>query len=304
MTKQVWRRLGHVFVGAGEAEWMAGYASYPTPLVIDDQIVRIFFSPRDRRNRSSITALDLRLAGEDFSIATPPEACLLSPGEIGCFDDSGVSVASVVAEGGRLFVYYLGWSLGVTVPFRNFIGLAVGIPGAARLERLSPAPVLDRSPVDPYALSYPWVVKGKDGWRMWYGSYLSAGSDAHGGSPTIKVARSADGIAWQRDGKIAIPLSGGEETATARPCVIVDRDRERMWYACKNGSHYGIGYAESFGRGWNRRDDELHFVGTIGEWESESIEYPAVFDHGGHRYMLYNGNGYGRTGFGLAILEG
>jgi len=33
------------------------------------------------------------------------------------------------------------------------------------------------------------------------------------------------------------------------------------------------------------------------------ICYPYVFDHAGSRYMLYNGNGYGRTGFGIAILE-
>jgi hypothetical protein len=33
------------------------------------------------------------------------------------------------------------------------------------------------------------------------------------------------------------------------------------------------------------------------------IEYPFVFDHGGARYMLYNGNGYGRSGVGLAVLE-
>jgi hypothetical protein len=26
------------------------------------------------------------------------------------------------------------------------------------------------------------------------------------------------------------------------------------------------------------------------------------FDHKGERYMLYNGNGYGQTGFGLAVL--
>jgi hypothetical protein len=30
--------------------------------------------------------------------------------------------------------------------------------------------------------------------------------------------------------------------------------------------------------------------------------YPFVFDEGGRRYMLYNGDGYGRTGIGLAVL--
>ena len=38
-------------------------------------------------------------------------------------------------------------------------------------------------------------------------------------------------------------------------------------------------------------------------WDSEMICYPYVFDHGRNRYMLYNGNGYGKTGFGLAVLE-
>jgi len=33
------------------------------------------------------------------------------------------------------------------------------------------------------------------------------------------------------------------------------------------------------------------------------VEYPFVFDHKGGRYMLYNGNGYGRTGFGIAVLD-
>ena len=30
------------------------------------------------------------------------------------------------------------------------------------------------------------------------------------------------------------------------------------------------------------------------------VEYPAVFDHGSRRYMLYNGNGYGASGIGYA----
>ena len=37
-------------------------------------------------------------------------------------------------------------------------------------------------------------------------------------------------------------------------------------------------------------------------WDSEMICYPYVFDHKGKRYMLYNGNDYGKKGFGLAIL--
>ena len=38
-------------------------------------------------------------------------------------------------------------------------------------------------------------------------------------------------------------------------------------------------------------------------WDSETVEYPCVFNHNNDRYMLYNGNGYGITGFGIAVLE-
>jgi hypothetical protein len=33
------------------------------------------------------------------------------------------------------------------------------------------------------------------------------------------------------------------------------------------------------------------------------VEYPWIFDWQGRRYMLYNGNDYGRTGLGLAVWE-
>lgn len=38
-------------------------------------------------------------------------------------------------------------------------------------------------------------------------------------------------------------------------------------------------------------------------WDSEMIEYPFAFHHSGALYMLYNGNGYGKTGFGLAVRD-
>ena len=38
-------------------------------------------------------------------------------------------------------------------------------------------------------------------------------------------------------------------------------------------------------------------------WDSGMVEYPFVLDHGGQYFMFYNGNGYGKTGFGLAVLD-
>lgn len=78
-----------------------------------------------------------------------------------------------------------------------------------------------------------------------------------------------------------------------------------MWY-CHRGRDYGyrIGYAESAdGREWMRRDEDAGIDVSPEGWDSEMIAYPFVFDHDGSRYMLYSGNGFGRDGMGLAVLE-
>ena len=38
-------------------------------------------------------------------------------------------------------------------------------------------------------------------------------------------------------------------------------------------------------------------------WDSQMQAYPAVVTAGGRTYLFYNGNDYGREGFGYAELE-
>lgn len=301
---QSWRRLGHVFVPDGAIPWMASHATYPTPLVLPGGEVRVFFSPRDATKRSSISSLDLAIRGGSWAIVRRPQAPLLEPGSRGAFDDSGVTVGAVVPYGEQIFVYYVGWCLGTTVPFRNFIGLAFGETFDAPLYRASVAPVIDRSPDNPFSLSYPWVLRTDGKWRMWFGSTLAWGPQGGEMYHTIKSASSEDGVRWRALPDVAVPLqTATPEYALSRPCVIHEGGRWKMWYSRKSPD-YRLGYAESDdGEMWARADDAVELVGPVGAWESESTEYTAVFDHAGERYMLYNGNGFGRTGFGLAILD-
>lgn len=303
MITQKWHRLGHVFCADGHTPWMSTHASYPTPLEQDDETVRVFFSPRDQDNRSTIASLNLALDGGKFEICRLSPEPLLSPGVRGAFDDSGVTVSSVAEADGRLYIYYLGWSLSITVPFRNFIGLAVMERDGKSLRRFSSVPIVDRSEIDPFSLGYPWVLRSASGWQMWYGSHVEWGAKGLEMVHIVKDAISLDGLNWQPTGRIAIDVEGPPEFAISRPCVVRDPGLFRMWYSRRN-PNYKLGYAESTdGLVWRRRDDIVELVGPPGTWETETVEYASVFDHGGSRYMLYNGNGYGRTGFGLAILE-
>ena len=47
------------------------------------------------------------------------------PGPLGAFDDSGAMGSCLVEHEGRKYLYYIGWSRGVTVPFYTFIGCAI-----------------------------------------------------------------------------------------------------------------------------------------------------------------------------------
>ena len=79
-----------------------------------------------------------------------------------------------------------------------------------------------------------------------------------------------------------------------------------MWFSYRGGSgdKYRIGYAYSqSGKIWDLHLDEVGIDVSPNGWDSEMIEYPFVFDHKGQRYMLYNGNDNGRTGFGFAVLD-
>ncbi len=295
-----WNKQGLVFAPHNDSSWMVSHASNPVAEKLSENAARIYFSTRDAFNRSSIATLDLELTDptRPKNIASAPT---LSPGPRGAFDDSGLSMGCIVQKGDLRFLYYLGWNLGQTVPFRNSIGLAISQNGAP-FEKFSPAPILDRSSVDPYCLSYPWVLEDSGTWHMWYGSHLEWGR-LHGEMRhVIKHASSPDGVHWTPSNHTAIDLQSGD-WGVSRPCVLKEEGRFKMWFS-RRQKEYRLGYAESEdGKNWVRLDDRAGIQTSASGWDSESVSYPFVFSQNQHRYLLYCGNGYGRTGFGLATWE-
>jgi hypothetical protein len=230
---------------------------------------------------------------------------VLSPGPLGAFDESGVTVSCVVEHGGALYLYYTGWTLGVTVPFYFYAGLAISYDGGATFTRVSPSPVLERDEHDPFLTASPFVLVDEGRWRMWYISCV--GWDAAPDGPRhrylVKYAESDDGVRWRREGRIVIPLEGPCEYAISRPWVIRDADGYRMWFSSR-GDAYRLGYAESEdGLQWRRDGTGAALDPAAEGWDSEMIAYPCVFDRGDERWLLYNGNGYGRSGIGLATAK-
>ena len=75
-------------------------------------------------------------------------------------------------------------------------------------------------------------------------------------------------------------------------------------YRLTASSGYKIGLATSVdGKVWDKKYDETGIDLSAEGWDSQMMAYPHVLKHDGVFYMLYNGNGFGRDGFGYAVEE-
>lgn len=296
-----WRKLGCIFEPNGNTHWMKTHAANPVARNVEGDLFQVFFSGRNEQNQASIGyfLININSPRDILEISSNP---VVSPGPLGCFDDSGTSMGCIVPHEGRFYLYYLGWNLGVTVPWRNSIGLAISDDGFT-FEKHSLAPIFDRNAIDPYSISYPYVIIENAVWKMWYGSNLQWGKNQEDMMHIIKYAESSNGLNWTPSGTISINIEDKSEYAFSKPSIIKMENNYRMWYSFR-GDAYRIGYAESTdGIQFHRKDNQAGIDVSPEGWDSETIEYPNVVQHNGNLYMFYNGNQYGRTGVGLAVLE-
>lgn len=296
-----WQKQGLLIEPPVHVPWVASHAAVPHAESFADGRALIYFTARDGSRRSHIALAELAPGSWEPRVAPEP---LLTPGLPGAFDDSGVMTSCLVRHDGIEYLYYQGWHLGVTVPFSVFVGCATRREGEGVFSRVSAAPVLDRNEHDPFMCSSPWVLVENGRWRMWYVSNLGWQSDERGSHYRVHIryAESPDGLDWKRDGRVCLDFQKPDEYAIARPCVVKDGAIYRMWYSYR-GDSYRIGYAESDdGLEWIRRDDLAGIDVSNAGWDSEMVEYACILDRDGERTMLYNGNGYGETGIGRALL--
>ena len=98
----------------------------------------------------------------------------------------------------------------------------------------------------------------------------------------------------------------------ALPSVIEYNKKYHMVFCYRHASgfrkdkykSYKLGYAYSENlTDWTRDDDNLGIGLSDNDWDSDMMCYPHIFKVDDKVYLLYNGNEFGRLGFGLAILD-
>ena len=305
-----WTKKGVIFAPDRNYDWMVSHASVPVVDEVREGVLRVYFGTRDESGRSHTSYIEVEAACPDHILYVHDKP-LLSLGRLGTFDDSGIMPSWIVNHGNKKYLYYIGWNLQVTVPYRLAIGLAVSDDGGKSFHKFSEGPICDRSLVEPFFNTAPCVLLEGNTWRMWYVSCTGweSGSECPEPRYHVKYAESSDGISWRKTGRVCVDYDQSTG-AIGRPCVYMEDGVYRMLYSCRGirdyrtdpAQSYRLGYAESSdGLKWTRRDEAVGIERSNSGWDSEMIEYCHLYQRESLRYLFYNGNGFGKTGIGYAV---
>jgi hypothetical protein len=240
---------------------------------------------------------------------------VFGPGKIGCFDEHGIFPMNVLKVGDKIFAYTNGWTRRVSVSVDTGIGFAISLNQGESFERIGDGPIMASTSFEPVLVGDPFVKLYNGVFHMWY--IFGLGWKKYADDPPDRIykiahAKSSDGINWDKEEGIRIIADKlNEDECQALPTVIFHENKYHMYF-CYRGSFdfrknkkngYRIGYAYSNDLiSWTRCDEESGIDVSENEWDSDMQCYPHIFKLNNKIYLLYNGNEFGKEGFGIAEL--
>jgi len=300
-----WIKKGFIFGPDGAMPWAKDTALTPTPILLNEETIRVYAGFRDEWGVSRIGYVDVDSNSPNIvkKISAQPA---LDIGSNGMFDDNGVILGDVLRIDDSIRMYYVGFQLVSKVKFLAFSGLAISGDGGDTFKRYSSAPILDRSNDSLFIRAIHSVVEINGLFHIWYAS--GNGWELINGVPypqyRIRHAVSKDGISIEGEGNVCVDIED-LEYRIGRPRVFHLNDQFFMHYTRgTTDGQYLAGLAESFdGVHWKRIDSDLGIGLSEAGWDAKHLCYPAVITSKGKTYMFYNGNDMGKAGFGYAELE-
>ena len=314
-----WKKLGKLFTpqDVSGRDWLREFSQAPATLIFDD-FIRIYFSCRPAADENhqyvSYSAYIDVDKSNLFNVRNIAEQPILPLGGLGTFDEFGTYPVSVIRNKDELRVYYAGWTRCESVPFNVAIGMGISHDNGKTFAKIGAGPVLSYTIDEPFVLSGPKIRIFDHIWYLWYiaGRKWKVVNGRTEPVYKIRMAKSVDGITWEKINKDLIPSRIEEDEAQASPDVFYKNGKYHMFfcyrYSCDfrgKANGYRIGYASSVNLvDWLRDDSKAGIDVAESGWDSEMICYPHVFELNDEIYMAYLGNEVGRYGFGLALLEG
>lgn len=321
MNTMKWKKRGRLFDPTQHKlpDACVQFAQSPQALVFDE-FIRIYFSTRsvERPGGKYLSHIAFVEVRKDLSeVIRVSDRTVIPLGALGCFDEHGIFPMSVMRHGDAVFGYTCGWNRRVSVSVDTAIGLAISRDDGLTFQRIGTGPVLAASQNEPYLVGDGFVKVVGDVFHMWYIFGTGWKRFTTGSQPdrTYKIAHavSRNGINWTKEEARQIVADRlGPDESQALPTVIEIDGRFHMFFCYRQSANfrsdaargYRIGHAWSDDLvSWTRDDENPRLDITPNEWDSDMQCYPHVFECDGRVCLLYNGNEFGRYGFGLAVLE-
>lgn len=314
-----WKKLGKIFDPTGHAlpHNCVAFAQAPQALVITDR-VRVYFSTREQDSTGKYLS---HIAFVDFNksmerILGTSTSTVIPLGELGCFDEHGIFPINVLQDGNKVLAYTTGWNRKVSVSADASIGLAISHNQGLSFEKHGSGPVLTASLHEPFLVADAFVARYLGLYHMWY-IYGTKWERFDALAPPDRVykiahATSDDGVNWQKEGRQIVADRLNADECQALPTVFQNKGSYHMYFCYRqaqgfrkdSNKAYRIGYAHSADLvHWKRADEQAGIDVSAEGWDAQMQCYPHVFQCDNKTFMLYNGNEFGRHGFGLAVLD-
>lgn len=259
--------------------------------------LRCFATARDHSHRSHpVTARAVLEDTGRLRIVDRWDA-IAAPGPLGAFDEAGLSLSHARATSNGYECMTFGWRLRNGGGWFNEIGsILLNVHGQV-LERPR-VPTMHRSNLDLISMAYPF--RAHDGAILYCGPSTL---DQRTGRPKDFRILQAEGIDDEMRRVVMDPstfdLPGIH--AFARPWRASVAGKDFLWF-CMRGEKYQIARAseaEVFGEA-QRSSIVQDFSAAENDEEDGNACYPSVLQLDTTLVMLYNGAGFGKTGFGVA----
>ena len=294
---QKWKIIKKIIEPNYDNKFCKSHCMMPTIKRISKEIIRIYYSSRDKNNISRIFYSDYSFEKE--RVIKNSSKSVFDIGELGAFDDNGVTPSCLITKGDYDYLFYVGWNKKSKVRMNLFGGLAYKKKNERNFKRYFKSPILERNKHDHLFNTAPFVIKHNKKYLMYYSSTLKW-INHNLPSYNIKMCESKNLIDWKREGRVCINLKK-KETALGRSNLIFYKKKFMMWYSYK-GKNYKIGYAESMdGKSWVRKDSQVLFVNKK-KFNFDMMEFSFVHKHNQDLFMFFNGNNYGEKGIYLSKL--
>ncbi len=299
-------KKGFIYKPCGKNSWDDNSMLTPQPFLINDDVIRIYASIRDKEGIGRIGYIDVcaKNPSEVLNVAKKP---VIDIGRPGMFDDNGVLLGDLIRVGNEIRMYYVGFELVKKVKHTCYTGLAISKDNGDTFERYSEAPVLDRSEEGLFGRCIHTIIEENGIFKVWYAVVFDWKYFNNKPYPVynIRYTESSNGIIFPTKGKLIVDCDEGEYRI-GRPKVrkIVGGYEMRFTYDT-NDKKYISGYAESVdGISWIRDDKKSQLEQGVSGWDIESC-YPAILSTKYGTYMFYNGHRTGESGVGYAeVIDG